>query len=415
MPEASPPARPKTRRGRWRWLVSVVCLIFAALAMIVAWRTHEQPQTLPLESRVVQLLREIPATNHYVMLGPESCPAARELKRLGPAAAVPLVSCVTNFFQAYVRTSAAPITGVSTRLPPKIERFIPGTYWHAQHNLEKLYDRQTVEANELLRLVATAWGALRMLGPDAAPALSQLLGFRQKTNSFGASETVSTLLHLGPAAAPAGPALVRLLGQSPEDWRFSIVQTLSFIEAEPELVGPLFLECLDDPDPRIHNLGLRGLMYCGPWAAQAQAEVVPLLRSADSQERRNGLKLLIAAGRLREESRPVVRALLKDRSPSVVALAALALCREHPQPGDLQSLVEGSLSGPVDFWPSCFLQMETAHGLGLAGTNAQPFLPALRPLLEHPTNDVRRAVANAIRRVEGSGMNASPVSRFPNR
>ena len=104
---------------------------------------------------------------------------------------------------------------------------------------------------------------------------------------------------------------------------------------------------------------------------------------------------------MRDATRLLVVDLLRDRSQSVVALAALALWREVPIDRELQRLVADSLTGSLDRRSSVFLQRETASALGLAGTNAAPFLPALRPLLNHPTNEVRQAVIEAVRRIEG--------------
>jgi HEAT repeat protein len=104
---------------------------------------------------------------------------------------------------------------------------------------------------------------------------------------------------------------------------------------------------------------------------------------------------------MRDETRLQVAGLLHDRSQSVVALAALALGRETPIDRELHRFVADSLTGPLDRWSSVFLQWPTAAALGLAGTNAALFLPALRPLLNHPTNEVRRAVIKAVRRIEG--------------
>jgi hypothetical protein len=169
----------------------------------------------------------------------------------------------------------------------------------------------------------------------------------------------------------------------------------------PEWVVPVHRRCLEKTNAHVRDVALQGLLNCGAVAAWAEPEVAALLLSTNSDDRRAALRVLIAAGTMRDETRLQVAGLLHDRSQSVVALAALALWREAPIDREMQRLVADSLTGPLDRWSSVFLQWQTAAALGLAGTNAAPFLPALRPLLNHPTNEVRRAVIEAVRRIEG--------------
>jgi hypothetical protein len=142
--------------------------------------------------------------------------------------------------------------------------------------------------------------ALGQFGPDAEAAVPALLDICDR-NTVESPHAATALGLMGPAAKPAVPSLLRVLADENRDseFRFQCIGALGRIHAEPELVVPALMKCINDTltdtDVRMRMFSTTALGQYGPKAQPAVSLLLGLLHDPNQNVRSdatNALRLI---------------------------------------------------------------------------------------------------------------------------
>jgi hypothetical protein len=115
-----------------------------------------------------------------------------------------------------------------------------------------------------------AEAALTSAGSWASNAVPQLVVMLNQDGSpFCQTVVPGILVRIGPAAAAAIPTLVRMTAHTNFIVRMDAIYALGKIGVEPEVVVPVLIRCLKDPDPSVRGHAARALQNFGKDAISA--------------------------------------------------------------------------------------------------------------------------------------------------
>lgn len=207
------------------------------------------------------------------------------------------------------------------------------------------------------------FSALGAEASNAVPALTEI--YERDISPTPRRAAANALVEIGPAAKTAIPALIKSAASTNSDVRAFAVYTLGRMALEPELVDPVLINALHDPDREVRYnaaFGLGALAFMG-------GDGKPAI--------------------------PALMATLKDSYGTARAAAAMALGHIHAEPRLVAPALIESLHDPSEF-----VRAQAAAALGEYGTNALPELPGLSLSLSDTNADVRTAVTNALRKID---------------
>ena len=170
---------------------------------------------------------------------------------------------------------------------------------------------------------------LSALGADASNAVPTLIEiYEQNTSPTARRAAANALVEVGPAAKLAIPALIKSASSTNADVRAFAVYTLGRMALEPEMVDPVLIRALRDPDREVRYnaaFGLSALAFMGGDAKPAVPALVEALQDSYVSARCGAAQAL---GHIHSEPGTVVPALmesLRDPDANVRAFAAAAL------------------------------------------------------------------------------------------
>ncbi len=191
---------------------------------------------------------------------------------------------------------------------------------------------------------------LKRIGPEAAPAIAELIAGLKDTDRVVKVETAWTLRSMGPAASPAIPALLAALDdpdirtvaawtirdakpdartvlpvlldrlRGPRDRRSP--EIVPVLGAFGEAAVPTLIDLLKDEDARVRTGAVAALQQIGPEARAAVPALMKGLHSPDPKYREKVAAALAAVGR--QDVETIARA-VRDREANVRGGAAMAL------------------------------------------------------------------------------------------
>jgi HEAT repeats len=116
---------------------------------------------------------------------------------------------------------------------------------------------------------------------NAVPALIQI--YEERLSDSSQMATAYALMCIGPAAIQAVPTLVRTAGNTNSSARVRgvTIQVLGKIHADPELVVPVFTQCLTDSNLTVRGAAVQVLLPYGKDAKAAVPALIELLNGPD--------------------------------------------------------------------------------------------------------------------------------------
>lgn len=132
-----------------------------------------------------------------------------------------------------------------------------------------------------------ATDGFRALGEDAGSAVPALIQLYEHSGSeWSRNLAASVLGSMGPAAKAAVPHLVGGATGTNPVLRLNSLGALYEIHSEPDLVVPIFTNCLADPDSVARQYAIKGLGLFEKDARQAVPSLLALLNDPDPDVRR---------------------------------------------------------------------------------------------------------------------------------
>lgn len=327
--------------------------------------------------------------------------------------------------------------------------------------LTKLIDQPDVEANEAYRTAypaiklsaggvqAPLWkstlaaSALTSFGPDAEPAVPELIRIFPNRSDQHKSEIARVFSHVGPAASSSVAVLGQALSTTNGELKKEILWAFGHIGPAANSVQPLisnelnnadmfvrlnaafaiwtvahetnaalqvFLVALNDSNPYVLGTAINYLTRIGPVAGPA---VPQLLKAIQHDHVPVQWEAVRALGWIGDNSPEVISALAavlksepKDYNEVVLQeLSASALGRLGPGareavPALIATVKRGRVSASAQESPYD-LMSEALRALGKIGPNAQAALPLAQSLLKDVQVRVRLAAAEAVWGIDG--------------
>ncbi len=279
---------------------------------------------------------------------------------------------------------------------------------------------------------------LSRAGPEARPAVPELIGILRESNSKNAREAaaclgriggiaavhaaigllrnpelriqlrgIQTLSALGPQARSAVPILLELVQTGDPEVRKTIIGALGTIQPSTPEVGALFISALQDNDPEVRAVAAEGLERGDGTEASSLKALIESLNDPDTEVRRTSLRAITSiASRnpdLAVTAVPAFAQALGDSDFLVRLYSAQALASlgpgAMPALGPLQQALNDTHPG-VQSW--------AALALGAQGPGGEPARGALEKLLTHPDKAVARSARKALEQLTAVPTTATP-------
>ncbi len=125
-----------------------------------------------------------------------------------------------------------------------------------------------------------AFFGFEVLGPRASNAVPELVKIFDQ-NPAAQSSIAMIFGQIGPDAKAAVPLLLRGAASTDNGLRNNSLAALCNIQAEPNLVVPVFINALQDPDPQIRGWAISGLQRFRTNAKTAVPALVKLIESKE--------------------------------------------------------------------------------------------------------------------------------------
>ncbi len=378
--------------------------------------------------------------------------AAEELGLIGrPArAAVPALFRALKDTDGLVRLRAA---GALAQLDPKHPAALPALLQGMQEKEAKMRKAAAESLGDIgpeAKAAETAlvealrdadlgvrWAAaeaLGLVGPEAhaaVPALAKALKDREILAAVAAA-----LGQIGPAAKDAVPALSEVLKEKDRALRW--VAAVALVRIDPSAAGPasrLFAEALNNPDERARYDVMIYLSRMGSAAKEAAPDLAALLRHRDPAIRANAVRGLASIGFQASAVLPALVEALQDENQHIRYLAALTLGDAGPKAKAALPALAARLNDG-ECWPRITaaravwriggdtkaavpILIAAARGVGVArevfgpypriyaivelgemGAQARGAIPALTTALKDQVEDVRKAAAAALKKID---------------
>jgi HEAT repeat protein len=219
--------------------------------------------------------------------------------------------------------------------------------------------------------------AVRILGflrGNARAAVGALtLALERDTSLDFRKSVIHALSEIGPEAAPAVPALVRILRQGPDDHREAVLQALCSIGEPARIAAPAVLEALErgSTDVRAQAAAAVAGLCLGP--EEALPSLLSALESPDDLVRAAAARALCVMGDDGISALPFIAEHLADPSPVVQVWAAAAIARGSREELDqhLPRLIAAVGAGEEEVWHAA------VGSLGEIGAPARRAIPLL--------------------------------------
>jgi HEAT repeat protein len=204
------------------------------------------------------------------------------------------------------------------------------------------------------------------LGADASSAVSTLTEiYEQNSSPTARHAAANALVEIGPAAKQAIPALIKSATGTNSEVRAFAVYTLGRMAFESEIVVPVLITSLHDPDREVRYQAAFGLSSFAFMGGDAKAAVPALMEA------------------------------LQDSYMGARCGAAQALGHIHSEPGTVVPALIKSLRDP-----DAFVRAHVAAALGEFGTNGKPAFGSLAELLHDDNLNARNAAFTALRSID---------------
>jgi hypothetical protein len=241
-------------------------------------------------------------------------------------------------------------------------------------------------------------GALIAVGPDAIPALTNILAtstFPLTGNLIGyfANAIYSERIKTSDAAATV-PSLVKVFQSSDWHGRWYAASALGAIHADPDICVPLLVSGMADPQPSVRNASVQALGHFGEAAGPYAGRIAELYDQADPNSRRI---ICSTFGNFASQGEAVVPVLLKgivDSNDTVRIAAASSLGQVHAQPD--QSIPALKIATKD---PSLIVRLQAVQSIGFFGTLGTNALQVLEEARLDADASVRNAATNALNRI----------------
>jgi HEAT repeat protein len=169
---------------------------------------------------------------------------------------------------------------------------------------------------------------LGQIGPAAAPATPALAKLIADKDERVAQEAVISLAKIGPAAKEAVPTLVQALQQPKSPNVYAIVYALGSIGPDAASAEPALSDLLKGSDRKLALVSAWALVQIRP-AAEVSEKVVPVLTAGLSEDmplaRRGAAEALGRLGSLAKEAIPALQKATNDKDATVRDAAAKAI------------------------------------------------------------------------------------------
>jgi len=295
--------------------------------------------------------------------------AARALGEIGPAAAaaVPALDKALDASQGGVVLNAIEALG---------EIGVPGI---------KVLIKRLSDPN----VAILAAGELSDLGAVAAPAVPALTRMLEAEDQTARIEATVALANIGPAARTAVPGLLKRLRSTDESGRGAAAYALGKLGAKSAVAD--LKQALKDKDQRVRMASAYALTMLDSEHRGDLRNVLPVLIDNLGHEmplvRREMAEAVALLGDDALQAVPALVDRAADKDPTVRASALHALSQIAPAD---RRVLAVALTGLTDDTNS--VRRTAAYALGRHGTAAQSAVPALKQMLRHP-DPFDRAVA----------------------
>jgi HEAT repeat protein len=207
---------------------------------------------------------------------------------------------------------------------------------------------------------------LSALGADASNAVPALIEIYELNASPTARHAAANaLVEIGPAAKHAIPALINSANSTNSEVRAFAAYTLGRMALEPEMVDPVLIKALHDPDRDVRYNAAFGLGSFAFMGGDAKAAVPALIES------------------------------LQDSYMGARCGAAQALGHIHSEPGTVVPALMKSLRDP-----DANVRAHAAAALGEFGTNGKPAVATLVELLGETNQEARGAASKSLKAID---------------
>jgi hypothetical protein len=138
-----------------------------------------------------------------------------------------------------------------------------------------------VDARQRNIEAAIGFNILGQCASNAVPALIQI--YQESISESSQTSTTSALLSVGRTGKAAVPALMRTAANTNANpvVRGDAARTLAMIHADPELIVPVLIKCLEDSDQGVRKTAAWTLSGIGGDARAAVPTLVDMLRDPD--------------------------------------------------------------------------------------------------------------------------------------
>ena len=215
--------------------------------------------------------------------------------------------------------------------------------------------------------------AAASIGPPAASTIPDLMYIVQMRNgSRAVPGAIQAFGIMGPLASNAVPLLITIAASPRREERLLAVQSLGGIGAAAHRAVPMLTSLLSEQDEQLRQISLRSLADIG---------LTP------------------------DDAVPTLTAIKQGTNEWAARLAALALWNRDRENSELRAEVVAALQK---------LPGRMLLDLQRLGTNATPFVPEIKEILEHhPDDRMRRQAKRALRQLQASP--PQPFHRTPQR
>jgi HEAT repeat protein len=281
--------------------------------------------------------------------------------------------------------------------------------------------------------VVYAIQSLRTLGPEAAPAVPQLIEkLKDRNYSSHTTDIGQTLAAIGkPAAAP----LIELLEANPKDARLhSVVRIALGGMGQPAI--PFLVPLLGHKEVQVRGMAAQALQDMGPTAAPATAALAKLLKEANPAYHLPAIHALSSIGPGAEQAVPDLLHTTRTSTSASIRLASLrALGQIKPEAREVIKLARANLkdtniavqlaavdllgrAGSVDdevidqavgLLKDARWRQSALGTLGRLGPGAARAAPAVAELLKDPNSSVRYAASQTLAQMGPAARSTLPT------
>jgi HEAT repeat protein len=310
--------------------------------------------------------------------------AAEDLGQLGPEgrAAVPALTQALEDADGRVRVSAA----------------------------EALWEIERKAGNAVPALVAAlkdndagvrraAVAALSGIGPDARAAVPSLAAALQDADRDVRRDAARALWRIGPEARSAAAALAAALRDADGNVRRSAAGALGTLGPEARAYLPALSDALKDKDIEVRHFAARALVQVGDRGAKRAAAPVlhELLRHGDRDPRVHA-EIIVFLWRIGPE--PESESWGLDPGDLIAATLLLTGVYGTEEDTETQKNAVPSLLAAFKTVPAPGHRAALARTLGAIGPAARAAIPALREGLKDQDENVRKAAAEALKKMQ---------------